>query len=62
MTHQNNDTFAKGIAENGLEAIPETMRVLINNVIQVERTKYLQTDQYKPTRNGRNMQTVSNRT
>ena len=34
MTHQNDYTFADEIAEKGLEAIPELMRVLINNAIR----------------------------
>lgn len=49
MTHQNDYTFAEEIAERGLEAIPELMRVLINNAMQVERTKYLQAEQYERT-------------
>jgi transposase-like protein len=49
MTHQNNYTFADEIAEKGLEAIPELMRVLINNAMQVERSKYLQAEQYERT-------------
>ena len=49
MTHQNDYTFAEDIASKGLEAIPELMRVLINNAMQVERTKYLQAGQYERT-------------
>jgi len=49
MTHQNDYTFAEDIATKGLEAIPELMRVLINNAMQVERTKYLQAGQYERT-------------
>jgi len=49
MTHQNDYTFAEEIAEKGLEAVPELMRVLINNAMQVERTKYLQAEQYERT-------------
>jgi transposase-like protein len=49
MTHQNDYTFADEIAERGLEAIPEPMRVLINNAMQVERSKYLQAGQYERT-------------
>jgi putative transposase len=51
MTHQNDYTFADDIAERGLEAIPELMRVLINNAMQVERSKYLQAEQYERTEN-----------
>jgi len=50
MTHQNNYTFAEEIAEKGLEAIPEMMRVLINNAMQVERSRYLQAEQYERTK------------
>jgi len=49
MTHQNDYTFADEIAEKGLAAIPELMRVLINNAMQVERSKYLQAEQYERT-------------
>jgi len=49
MTHQNDYTFADEIAEKGLEAIPELMRVLINSAMQVERSKYLQAEQYERT-------------
>jgi len=33
----------------GLAAIPELMRVLINNAMQIERSKYLQAEQYERT-------------
>ena len=49
MTHQNDYTFADEIAEKGLDAIPELMRVLINNAMRVERSKYLQAEQYERT-------------
>jgi transposase-like protein len=49
MTHQNNYTLASELAEKGLEAIPELLRVLINNVMQVERTKHLQAGEYERT-------------
>ncbi len=49
MTHQNNYTFAEELTEKGLEAVPELMRVLINNAMQVERSKYLQADEYERT-------------
>jgi transposase-like protein len=49
MTHQNDYTFADEITEKGLEAIPELMRILINNAMQVERSKYLQAEQYERT-------------
>jgi transposase-like protein len=49
VTHQNNYTFLEELTEKGLDAIPELMRVLINNAMQVERSKYLQADQYERT-------------
>ena len=32
-----------------MEAIPELMRILINNAMQVERSKFLQAEQYERT-------------
>jgi len=49
MTHQNDYTFSEDLVAKGLEAIPKLMRVLINNAMQVERTKYLQAEQYERT-------------
>ena len=49
MTHQNNYTFAQDLVEKGLEAVPELLRVLINNAMQVERSKYLQAGEYERT-------------
>ena len=49
MTHQNDYTLASELAEKGLEAVPELLRVLINNVMQVERSKYLQAEEYERT-------------
>lgn len=49
MTHQTDYTFADEIAEKGLAAVPELMRVLINNAMQVERSKYLQAEEYERT-------------
>ena len=49
MTHQNDYTLPSELAEKGLEAVPELLRVLINNVMQVERSKYLQAGEYERT-------------
>jgi putative transposase len=49
MTHQNNYTVASELAENALEAVPELLRVLINSVMQAERSKYLQAEEYERT-------------
>lgn len=49
MTHQNDYTFAEELAEKGLEALPEMMRIVINQAMQAERSKYLQADEYERT-------------
>lgn len=49
MTHQNDYTFLEDLVEKGLEAVPEMMRVLINQAMQVERSKYLQAGEYERT-------------
>lgn len=49
MTHQDDYTFTKEFAEKGLEAIPEMLRVLINNIMQMERSRYLQAGEYERT-------------
>lgn len=49
MTHLNDYTFTKELTEKGLEAVPELIRVLINNVMQVERSRYIQADEYERT-------------
>jgi len=47
MTHQNDYPLTSELAEKGLDAVPELLRVLINNVMQVERSKYLQAEDYE---------------
>ena len=47
MTHQIDYTFPSGLVEHVLEAIPELMRILIDNIMPVERSKYLQADDYE---------------
>ena len=49
MTHQNDYTLLSELVENGLDAAPELLRVLIKNVMQVERSTFLQAVQYKRT-------------
>jgi putative transposase len=49
MTHQENYTFAEELAEKGFDAFPEMMRILINQAMQAERSKYLQADEYERT-------------
>jgi putative transposase len=49
MTHQDDYTFTKEFAEKGLDAIPEMLRILINQVMQAERSNYLQAGEYERT-------------
>lgn len=53
MIHQNNYNLSAKLSEelgkNGWGAIPELIRVLINNVMQEERGKYLQANEYERT-------------
>lgn len=49
MTHQNDYTFTDELAEKGFEAVPELLRILINNVMQLERSRYLQAEEYERT-------------
>jgi len=53
MTHQTDyNLSAKTLEEltrNGLEALPELIRVLLNSIMQAERSKYLQADEYERT-------------
>ncbi|KKM08556.1 transposase [Clostridiales bacterium PH28_bin88] len=53
MTHQNDYNLSartiEELARNGLDAVPELMRVLLNNIMQVERSKYLQAGEYERT-------------
>ena len=49
MTHQNDYTFAEELVEKGLDGLPEMMRMLINQAMQAERSKFLQADEYERT-------------
>ena len=53
MTHQKNYNLSSSTIEemtrNGLEAIPELVRVIINSVMQTERSNYLQANAYERT-------------
>jgi putative transposase len=55
MTHQNDYTLSSTVIEeclaNGLDGIPEIMRVLLNSAMQIEREKYLQASDYERTEN-----------
>jgi putative transposase len=49
MTHQTDYTFSKEVMEQGLDAIPEMMRIMINEAMQEERSRYLQAQEYERT-------------
>ena len=49
MTHQTDYTFAEELVEKGLDGLPEMMRILINQAMQAERSKFLQADEYERT-------------
>lgn len=53
MTHQNDYNLSAGTIEeilrNGLGAVAEMVRVLLNSVMQAERSKYLQAGEYERT-------------
>jgi putative transposase len=49
MTHQTDYTFPSELTEKGLEAVPELLRILINQAMQAERAKYLNAGQYERT-------------
>jgi len=50
MTHQENYNLSSSAVEeltrNGLEAIPEFVRVILNNVMRAERSKYILINQF----------------
>lgn len=48
MTRQKLYLYSR-TGKKGLEAVPELLRVLINNAMQVERSKYLQAEEYERT-------------
>ena len=53
MTHQENYNLSSDVIEelsqNGINAIPDLLRVLLNNAMQAERSKYLQAGEYERT-------------
>ena len=49
MTHQDDYTLPSNVAEKGLEGVPELLRLLINQVMQAERSKHLNADEYERT-------------
>ena len=51
MTHQDDYKLTNEMVAKGMEAAPELMRVLLNNAMQNERSKYLQAEEYERTEN-----------
>ena len=51
MTHQDDYKLTNEMVAKGMEAAPELMRVLLNNAMQIERSKYLQAEEYERTEN-----------
>lgn len=49
MTHQDDYKLTNEMVANGMEVAPELMRVLLNNAMQIERSKYLQAEEYERT-------------
>lgn len=49
MTHQSDYTLSADLAEKGLEAVPELLRVLINQAMQAERARFLNAGEYERT-------------
>ena len=50
MTHQDDYKLTNEMVAKGMEAAPELMRVLLNNAMQNERSKYLQAEEYETDR------------
>jgi putative transposase len=55
MTHQNDYTLTAGLIEeylaNGLDGIPELLRIVLNHAMQMEREKHLQAGEYERSEN-----------
>jgi transposase-like protein len=53
MTHQENCNLSSSVIEerarNGSKALPDMIRVILNSVMQAERSKYLQANAYELT-------------
>ena len=49
MTHQSDYTLPAELLGLGLDGIPELLRIIINQAMHAERTKYLQADNYERT-------------
>jgi len=49
MTHQDDYKLTNEMIAKGMEVAPDMMRILLNNAMQIERSKYLQADEYERT-------------
>lgn len=53
MTHQEDYNLSSDVIEelsqNGIDAVPDLLRILLNNAMQAERSKYLQAGEYERT-------------
>ena len=49
MTHKNDYTLIDDLAKQGLEAIPDLIKVLINKAMQLERVEHLRAKPYERT-------------
>ena len=49
MTHKNNYTLIEDLSKQGLDAIPELVRILINNAMCLQREEHLKARSYERT-------------
>jgi hypothetical protein len=53
MTHQNHynlpESITEALMQQGLGALPEMIKVMINNAMLEERARYLQAEEYERT-------------
>jgi putative transposase len=55
MTHQNDYTLMERLSEeyltDGMDSLPELLRIIVNTAMQAERAKYIQADPYERSEN-----------
>ncbi len=55
MTHHNDYTLTEKLLEelltNGMDSLPELLRIIVNTAMQAERAKYIQADAYERSEN-----------
>lgn len=49
MTHRDDYKMTNEMIAKGMEVAPDMMHILLNNAMQIERSKYLQADEYERT-------------